>query len=210
MNTDNENTSANTPFFPLKIIIFSKLWHQHTEDFVSLWSSSWLCSPSVPLQIQQLLRPTAHCFSSCTLPCLHLKNNNRKHERVEVNSLGSVPFVKGTRKSLELKSHFPEGKTPQHQNMFLLSALPKILIGVVLPSACREAQRKSYWLCDFEEGWGDGAVLCTLDVNQPRIYTEAATGLINLYSYTIKQSCIFKSLSWQLIKRRYWSRCPNL
>jgi len=66
---------------------------------------------------------------------------------------------------------------------------------------------KAYWLCDFEEGWGDSALLCVLYVNQPRIYTAEAMGLINLYSWTIKQSRIFKSLYWQLIKRWYWSQC---
>lgn len=126
--------------------------------------------------------------------CLHFKNNKRKHERVKANSLGSIPFVKWTKKSLEGKSHFSVRGRPWHQNMFLLSALLNILIGVILSSACRNAQGKSYWLCDFEEGWGDSALLCILYVNQPRIYTEEAMGLINLYSQTIKQSCIFKSL----------------
>lgn len=114
--------------------------------------------------------------------CLHFKNNKRKHERVKANSLGSIPFVKWTKKSLKLKSHFSIKERPQHQNIFLLSALLNILIGIVLSSACRNAQRKSYWLCDFEEGWGGSALLCILYVNQPRIYKEEAMGLINLYS----------------------------
>lgn len=117
-----------------------------------------------------------------SFPCLHLKNNKRKHERVKGNSLGSIPFVKWTKKSLEIKLHFSIRERPWHQNMFLLSALLNILIGVVVSSACRNVRRKSYWLCDFEEGWGDGALLCVLYVHQPKIYTHEVMGLINLYS----------------------------